>query len=130
MLINSSIARNNNTQIVSILPVNASKIDSVTVEPQQDEKVSLYTLKISLDNNNPEQVISIIRPLDGELVDLKLHDIDEDGTDEVIVIMADHYATAVHVHFDIFEFDGKNIILVKDFTHMTRLYELFNTTTH
>jgi hypothetical protein len=126
ILSSTTIANETQDQSVSILPVNASQIDSITVEPQQGDNASNYVLKILLDSNNGTDAISIIRPLDGTLVDLKLNDLDEDGIDEVIVIMADQNTTAVHIHLDIFEFDGKNISLVKNFTHMAKLYELFD----
>jgi len=128
VLANTCVAANADRQTVSVLPVNASEIDSIAVEPQQNKVVSTYALKIFLSKNNSGKVISVIRPLDGDLVDLKLHDIDDDGVDEVIVIMADHNTTAVHIHFDIFEFDGKKISLVKNFTQLAKLYELFSTT--
>ena len=129
MLIKMATAANTHEKTVSILSVNVAEIDSISVEPQQNKTVSTYALKIFLSNRESDKALSLIRPLDGELVELKLHDIDDDGANEIIVIMADHNTTAVHIHFDIFEFDGKNITLVKNFTQMTKLYELFNMTT-
>ena len=127
ILTNQGIAATTRDQAVSILPVNANEIDSITVEPQQNGAVSAYMLKVVLSNHASDKVIHIMRPLDGELVDLKLHDVDDDGMDEVVVIMADQNTTAVHIHFDIFEFDGNKLSLVENFTHMAKLYELFST---
>ncbi len=116
-------------QTVSVLPVNSNKIDSITVEPRSKKGAKTayaYILKITLDTHIKHKPISILRPLDGQLLDLKLSDLNNDGKEEVIVIMKDQSSTATYIHFDIFEFNGKKISLVENFTKISRLYELFN----
>jgi hypothetical protein len=111
------------------LPKHTNKIYAIAVEPQQRDGLHVYSLKIFFDKNDKHKTIGMVRPLDGKLMDLKLHDVDKDGIDELVVMMADQTTMATHVHFDIFEFDGKHISLVKNFTQVAQLYELFQAAT-
>lgn len=108
------------------IPVDSQKIYSISVKPNSIAASTSYTLRAFIDEKEREEVISTVRPLDGRIVDVEIYDVDDDGVDELVVMMVDNVSTAKVVNFDVFEFDGKKLKWIENFEPVSKLFELYN----
>jgi len=104
------------------LPVNQNNIYSISIKPDSPTGQSNYILKIFADERENKQIAMAIRPLEGKIADVEIYDIDKDGSDELVVKMV---STSSRVHYDVFEFDGKKLSWIDNFSPISSLFNLF-----
>lgn len=88
------------------LPVAESSIESFFVAPQVTSARQRYVFKAYADREETMLLVSVERPLFGEIVNIELKDIDNDGKREFIVVMRDVSSGQVVFKKDIFELSG------------------------
>ena len=108
------------------IPIDAQKVYSISVKPNSTTASTSYTLKVFTDEKEQNEVIRATRPLDGRIVDVEIYDVDDDGSDELVVMMVDNVSISQVVNFDVFEFDGKKLEWIENFEHVSKLFELYN----
>ena len=108
------------------LSVDQNKIYSISIKPNHIDGATSYKLKVFTDERESRVVASAIRPMDGKIVDVEIYDIDKDGADELVVMMAETVSTSTKMHFDVFEFDGQQLSWVEDFSPISNLFELYS----
>lgn len=108
----------NNSYAFYTLPpsqLNLSKpsdIYTVVATPMNAQNV--YRLSIYTQESEPE-VMEMMRPLDGDIVDISIKDVDNDNEEELVVVISDSSAGRQKLHFDVFEFEGKKLSWVENF---------------
>lgn len=107
------------------LTVDEGKIYSISVKPNRVDGATSYKLKIFTDEQESKVEASAIRPMDGRIVDVEIYDVDKDGTDELVVAMEENVSTSTKMHFDVFEFDGKKLSWIEDFSPVADLFSLY-----
>ena len=107
------------------LSVDESKIYSISLKPNNIDGATSYKLKIFTDEQESKVVASAVRPMDGKIVDVEIYDVDNDGVDELVVMMKEAVSTSTKMHFDVFEFDGKSLSWVENFAPISNLFELY-----
>lgn len=107
------------------LPIDAKNIYSISVKPNNINSATSYKLKVFDNSQETNVVASTVRPMDGSIVDVEIYDIDNDGQDELVVIMAETVSASTKMHFDVFEFDGKKLEWIENFKPVSKLFELY-----
>ena len=107
------------------LPISADSIYSISIKPNNLDGATSYKLRIFDSSTESRVVASAVRPMDGSVVDVEIYDIDEDGADELVVMMAETVSTSTKMHFDVFEFDGKKLSWIEDFSPVSKLFDLY-----
>ena len=108
------------------LPISSQDFYSISVKPNRLDAATSYTLKIFSDQKESKQVVSTVRPLSGKVVDVEIYDIDDDGTEELVVMMVENVSASQKVNFDVFEFDGKELEWIEDFAPVSKLFKIYN----
>ena len=107
------------------LAVDKNSIYSISIKPHGPTGQSNYILKIFADERESKQIATAIRPLEGKIIDVEIYDIDKDGSDELVVKMVKTVSTVSKVRFDVFEFDGKKLSWIDNFSPVSSLFNLF-----
>lgn len=107
------------------LPISADNIYSVSVKPNNIDSATSYRLRIFDDSKESHVVASIVRPLDGAITDVEIYDVDDDGQNELVVMMTETVSASNKMHFDVFEFDGKKLEWIENFKPVSKLFELY-----
>lgn len=108
------------------LSIKESEVYSISVKPNDTNSATSYKLRVFADEQESKVVASATRPMDGQVVDLEIYDIDKDGEDELVVMMVEMVSTSHEMHFDVFEFDGEQLSWVEDFSPVSNLFELYD----
>lgn len=103
-----------------------SPSDIYTVIATPTEANLSYKLEIYEQENKPA-VMTAIRPLDNSIVDIMIKDVDNDGEEELVVLMQDEYSEPRKLHFDVFEFANNQLSWVENFPLSNNLLALFAT---
>jgi len=106
-----------------LTPTKPSDMYSVVATPIQGNRA--YVLVLYAGADEIESITTEARPLDGDIVDIVIHDVDDDGQEELVVTMQEKRIDLDHIHFDVFEFKGNGLHWVEDFSNLNRLLSLF-----
>ena len=106
-----------------LLPISPSDMYSVVATPIQGNRA--YVLALYEGTAEIESIKTAARPLDGDIIDIIIQDIDNDGREELVVAMRDQRLEQDHIHFDVFEFEGNTLRWIEDFSNISRLLSLF-----
>ena len=104
--------------------VKASNIHSIVATPIKGN--TSYTLRV-YEKEAGSAVMTVTRPLDGNIVDIAVRDIDGDDQDEIVVAMQEKHVEGRKVYFDVFEFKGNYLHWISDFSDLTELVAIFPT---
>ncbi len=85
-----------------------------------------YTLRV-YEKEAGKAMMTVTRPLDGNIVDIAVRDIDGDDQDEIVVAMQEKHVEGRKVYFDVFEFKGSYLHWISDFSDLTELVAIFPT---
>jgi len=107
------------------LSVDENAIYSISVKPNHVDGATSYKLKIFTDEQESHVVASAVRPMDGKVVDVEIYDVDNDGEDELVIMMKEEVSTSTKMHFDVFEFNGKELSWVENFSPISNLFDLY-----
>lgn len=106
-----------------LTPINPSDMYSVVATPIQGNRA--YVLVLYAGEDEIESITTEARPLDGEIIDIVIRDVDDDGQEELVVAMQEKRIDLDQIHFDVFEFKGNSLHWVEDFSNLNRLLSLF-----
>ncbi len=101
------------------LPINKNDISSVTANPIEGSKN--YRLDIFSDIEEKKRIFTVVRPLIGNVVDVKIDDIDKDAEDELVVIMKEESSLSQKEYYDVFEFTKPKLPWIKRLLHILGL---------
>jgi hypothetical protein len=104
--------------------VSPSDMYSIVATPIHGNRA--YILALYVDEDKTESINTAARPLDGDIIDIIIRDIDDDGQEELIVAMQEKRLELNQIHFDVFEFEGNRLYWVEDFSNLKRLLSLFS----
>jgi hypothetical protein len=100
-------------QRLSSLDVSEERIGSVVVRSDKSSSgKGSYELSIFSDPEETNLLVKLKRPRFGEIVDVDLHDIDNDGKPELLVAMMDESKGFDDISIDAFELDGDKIAFI------------------
>lgn len=98
---------------LSPLNVTEDHIGSVVVRSANNSSdKGFYELNIFADPEETRLLVKLKRPQSGEIVDIDLHDIDNDGKPELLVAMIDASKGFDDVNIDAFELDGQKVAFI------------------
>lgn len=117
---NAYVPASLSSQHVSIEPAD---VYSIVATPEKND--TTYVLKVYQEEGE-NAVMTATRPLDGEIVDIVIKDVDHDGKDELVVAMQERMANRQKVHFDVFEFEGASLQWVSFFPDLGGLVSSFS----
>ena len=103
--------------------INPSDLYSIVATPIQGNRA--YVLSLYAGEDEVVSMTTEVRPLDGDIVDIVMRDIDDDGQEELVVAMQEKHLDLNRIHFDVFEFKGNGLYWVEDFSNLNRLLSLF-----
>jgi len=103
--------------------ISPSDMYSIVATPIHGNRA--YTLALYANSDETTSIHTAVRPLDGDIVDIMIRDIDDDGQEELVVAMQEKRLESNQIHFDVFEFEGDKLYWVEDFHHLKRLLSLF-----
>jgi hypothetical protein len=106
-----------------LIPINPSDMYSVVATPIQGNRA--YVLALYEESAEVESIKTGARPLDGDIIDIVIQDIDNDGREELVVAMQEKRLEFNHMHFDVFEFEGNTLHWVEDFSNINSLLSIF-----
>ena len=104
------------------LPVNQNNIYSISIKPDSPTGQRNYILKVFADERESKQIATAIRPMERKIADVEIYDVDKDGSDELVVKMV---SSASRVQYDVFEFNGKKLSWIDNFSSVSSLFNLF-----
>ena len=84
-----------------------------------------YRLVIKTEENG-KAIMEIIHPLDGVVFDIFIKDVDDDDQEELVVSIADNSSSKQKIHFDVYEFEGKQLSWVENFHNIGGLLSHFD----
>ena len=107
----------------TLTQTNPSDLYSVVATPIHGNRA--YVLALYAGEDEVESITTEARPLDGDIVDIVIRDVDDDGQEELVVAMQEKRIDLDHIHFDVFEFKDNSLHWVEDFSNLNRLLSLF-----
>ena len=110
-------------QSPELTPINPSDMYSIVATPVYGNRA--YILALYAGADEMESITTDARPLDGDIIDIVIRDIDDDGQEELVVAMQEKRMESDQIHFDVFEFEGNQLHWVEDFSNLNRLLSLF-----
>lgn len=90
------------------MPVAEGSIEVYSIKPKIAASRKHYVFEAYADDKETKLLVSLERPMYGEIIDIKLADIDNDQKAEFVVVMADTSTGQVVVKYDIIELSGRN----------------------
>jgi len=126
LIVYFSVIQSSNAYIrkpVELTSVKPSDIYSVVATPIQGNRA--YILVLYAGTKGVKSITTEVRPLDGDIIDIVMRDIDDDGEEELVVAMQEKRVESDQIHFDVFEFGDNNLHWVEDFSNLNRLLSLF-----
>lgn len=103
--------------------IDSTDVYSIVATPEKND--TTYVLKV-YKTENGRAVMTATRPLDGEIVDIVIRDVDHDGQDELVVAMQERLGNTQKVYFDVFEFKGNALQWVSSAPDVTELIASFS----
>ena len=100
-----------------VLPISDKDVFSIVVTPNKSQRANSYRLKIYTSAEQKTPAVDILHPLNGQISDVEIYDVDNDN-DQELVVQSTRVVGIAKIHRDIFELGGKSLLdKVKAFFH-------------